>query len=252
MAKYRAISVIFSLYGFLVFLILMLVLFPAVVFASFFGRVTGGNMIYTICRFWTNSAFLMWGIRYQPIFEAPVERGHPMVFVFNHVSYIDIPMWLKATEGNHIRVLGKAEMARIPIFGYIYKEAAILVDRSNAAARAKSIRELKFFLSKNISVVIAPEGTFNMTSKPLGSFFDGAFRIAIETQTPIKPVVFPDVQERLNHHSIFSLSPGKSRAIFLPEIPVTDYTIEDIQLLKQRTYTAMEDALLRYKASWIK
>ncbi|RYG25438.1 MAG: 1-acyl-sn-glycerol-3-phosphate acyltransferase, partial [Chitinophagaceae bacterium] len=210
------------------------------------------NMIYSICRFWSESAFFLWGIRHYNIYESPLKGDHPVVYVFNHVSYIDIPMWLKATSGRHIRVLGKAEMAKIPIFGYIYKEAAILVDRSNAEARAKSLQELKYFLGKNISVVIAPEGTFNMTNQPLAPFFDGAFRIAIETRTPIRPVVFPDVEKRLSRHTVFTLSPGGSRAIFLPEISVEDYSISDIQLLKQKTYNVMEDALLRYKASWIK
>ncbi|RYG33924.1 MAG: 1-acyl-sn-glycerol-3-phosphate acyltransferase, partial [Chitinophagaceae bacterium] len=186
------------------------------------------------------------------IYEAPEKGDHPVVYVFNHVSYIDIPMWLKATKGRHIRVLGKAEMAKIPIFGYIYKEAAILVDRSDANARARSLKELKFFLEKNISVVIAPEGTFNLSNKPLAPFFDGAFRIAIETGTPIRPVIFPDAEKRLSGHSIFTLSPGRSRAVFLEEISVEDYSMSDIQTLKQRTFNVMEDALIRYNASWIK
>lgn len=243
---------IFSLYGFAVFLVFMIILFPAVVFSSFFGRVRGGNMIYKICRFWSDAAFFLWGIRQYNIYESPVKGDHPVVFVFNHISYIDIPMWLKATRPRRIRVLGKAEMASIPVFGYIYKEAAILVDRSSPNARAKSIKELKHFLGLNISVVIAPEGTFNMSNKPLADFYDGAFRIAIETNTPLRPVVFPDAEDRLSRHSVFTLSPGKSRAIFLPEISVEGYSISELQLLKQRTYAIMEEALYRYKATWIK
>jgi hypothetical protein len=48
--------------------------------------------------------------------------------------------------------------------------------------------------------------------------------------------------------SLFSLNPGKSRAIFLPEMdPGTDALT-----LKEKVYHIMEDGLIRYKASWIK
>ncbi len=87
----------------------------------------------------------------------------------------------------------------------------------NASNRARSVIKLKAVLKKNISVVIAPEGTFNMTDKPLKEFYDGAFRIAIETQTPIKPILFLDAYDRLNYKSIFSFTPGRSRAVYLEE-----------------------------------
>ena len=126
-----------------------------------------------------------------------------------------------------------------------------MVDRSNAEHRVKSVDILKSVLRKNISVVIAPEGTFNMTRDPLKSFYDGAFRIAIETQTPIKPVIFLDTYDRLNYKSIFSLTPGRSRSVFLAEINVSGYTMEDLPALKQIVYDKMESALLKYNASWI-
>jgi len=126
-----------------------------------------------------------------------------------------------------------------------------MVDRSDSVNRTKSVNVLKAVLRKNISVAIAPEGTFNMTGHPLKEFYDGAFRIAIETQTPIKPALFLDTYDRLNYHSIFSQSPGITRTVFLDEIDVKEYKIEDVKLLKQKVYDVMEAALIRYHASWI-
>ena len=243
---------LFSIYGFLVFLILMFLLFPFIVFASFMGKVQGGNAIYIICRFWADSCLLLWGIRHKNFFEAPHSPDHPCIFLFNHISYMDIPILMSSFRYQHVRVLGKAEMSRIPIFGFIYKKAVVSVDRSDAAHRAKSVHMLKAVLKKNISIVLAPEGTFNDTHQPLKEFYDGAFRIAIETQTPIKPVLFLDAYDRLNYKSIFSLLPGRSRAIYLHEIPVADYSTNDTALLKQKVYALMEQGLLKYKASWIR
>ena len=96
-----------------------------------------------------------------------------------------------------------------------------------------------------------PEGTFNETKHPLKEFFDGAFRIAIETQTPVKPVLFLDAYNRMHYKSILSLTPGISRSVFLEEISVEGLTLKDVQMLKQKTFVVMEEALLRYRASWV-
>jgi 1-acyl-sn-glycerol-3-phosphate acyltransferase len=164
---------------------------------------------------------------------------------------MDIPVIMKTFSRHHYRVLGKSEMGKIPVFGFIYRNAVVMVNRSNAAARAKSVSRLMAILKKNISIVIAPEGTFNMSNEPLKAFYDGAFRIAIETNTPVKPVLFLDAQDRLHHRSIFSLSPGRSRSVFLEEVPVTGLSVDDVPKLKQTVFDLMEEGLRRYKVSWI-
>ena len=110
---------------------------------------------------------------------------------------------------------------------------------------------MKSIINKGISVLVFPEGTFNETNKPLKHFYDGAFRVAIETGTPVKPVLLLDTYDRLHYRSIFSLTPGKSRAIFLEEIPTLDLTLNDVKYLKERIYALMEKKLLEYNATWI-
>lgn len=248
----RVIQVIYSIYAMVVFGLLMFILFLPVVFASLFGQIRGGNMIYRICTFWADAAMLLWGMPHKNIFDMPHNPDHPVIFVFNHISYLDIPILLKSFRYQHIRVLGKAEMAKLPVFGFIYKSAAILVERDNASHRARSVIKLKAVLKKNISVVIAPEGTFNMTDRPLKEFYDGAFRIAIETQTPIKPVIFLDAYDRLNYESIFSFTPGRSRTVYLEQVEVNNYSLDEVNKLKEKVYQVMEAGLIKHKASWIK
>ncbi len=143
-------------------------------------------------------------------------------------------------------------MSNIPFFGFIYKKAIVTVDRSSTGNRASSVRILKSVLRKNISIFMFPEGTFNETHKPLKDFYDGAFRIAIETQTPVKPVLFLDAYDRMHYKSILSLTPGKSRSVFLDEISVKGLTLKDLPALKQRVYDIMKGSLARYRATWIK
>ena len=111
---------------------------------------------------------------------------------------------------------------------------------------------MKSILKKGISIVVFPEGTFNMTPDPLKDFYDGAFRVAIDAQMSIKPFLLLDMYDRLNYKSVFSLTPGKSRAIFLEEIPVEGLVQKDLPVLKQKVYDLMNKNLREYKASWIK
>ena len=248
---YRIIGVIFTIYAFLLFTAFLLVIFPLVVIASFFGKIAGGNFIYWLCHRWSDFVLLMLGIFHRNSFETSHDCTKQYVFVFNHSSFLDIPILFKSVRRQHFRVLGKAEMAKIPLFGYIYKNAVVMVERDKAEKRAKSVKQLISVLRKGISVVISPEGTFNMSDKPLKEFYDGAFKIAIETKTPIKPILILDAYDRMHYRSIFSLNPGRSRSVFLEEVSVDGLTLNDVASLREKVYKLMEEGLIRYKASWI-
>lgn len=209
-------------------------------------------MIYRISRFWADAFFCMVGINYSKIDEQPHDVDEEYIIVSNHISYLDIPMMMKVIRGQKVRILGKAEMNKVPVFGAIYKRGTVSVDRSSSEARYKSTHELINFIRKKISVFICPEGTFNTTRRPLKSFYDGAFRIAIETQKPVLPVLFLDTYDRLNYENFFSLNPGKCRSVFLAQTITEGMTYEDLPLLKEKIYKQMAEALIRYHASWIK
>jgi 1-acyl-sn-glycerol-3-phosphate acyltransferase len=142
-------------------------------------------------------------------------------------------------------------MAKIPIFGFIYKNAIVTVDRSSAENRIKSVLILKSILKKGISILVFPEGTFNTTHLPLKEFYDGAFRIAIETGTSIKPVLLLDAYERMHYKSIFCLNPGKSRSLFLPAVSVEGLTVKDVAALKEKVFEMMKKELVVRGAKWI-
>lgn len=230
----------------------MLLVFPLVVVATLWGKTRGGNFIYRLCRFWTDGWFLLIGIRQKNIYHGSPNNSRQYIFIANHISYLDIPMILKSIRHHFIRVLGKYEMKRVPVFGFIYRSAVVMVDRSDPGERSKSVRQLKSVLNRGISIFIYPEGTFNETHQPLKDFYDGAFRIAIETQTPIRPILFLDTYRRLHYGSLFSLNPGRCRTVFMDEVSVEGLSHHDVPMLKNKVYQAMEQMLVEYNADWIK
>lgn len=246
----RFLRLIYCIYALGTFVLCMLLVIPPVVIASFFGKVRGGNFIYRLCSCWSDAWFFLIGIRHRNFYEHQHDRSKQYIFVANHISYLDAPVIVK-TIRQKVRALGKAEVAKVPLFGFIYRNAVVTVNRSSAAHRANSVRILKSVIRRGISIFIFPEGTFNETGKPLKELYDGAFRIAIETQTPIKPILFLDTFHRMHYRSVFSLTPGRCRSVFLKEIPVEGLTGRDVEMLKQKVQQVMEQKLKEYKSGWI-
>jgi 1-acyl-sn-glycerol-3-phosphate acyltransferase len=247
----RILRLLYFFYAALLFITLMIPVAIFSVFASLAGALRGGNLIYGACRIWADIWFPLVGIVHtNTCLDNDIPPG-PCIFIANHISWLDAALIPKIFR-TPIRPLGKAEAGRIPIFGFIYKKAVVSVDRSSPESRRQSISRLKSTLRKGVSVLVFPEGTFNETHQPLAPFFDGAFRIAIETGMPIRPVVILDSYARLPYFDNLALNPGRSRAVFLDDIPTDGLGTADIPMLRELARNRMEAALRSYDADWIK
>ncbi|MEZ5017934.1 MAG: lysophospholipid acyltransferase family protein [Flavipsychrobacter sp.] len=170
------------------------------------------------------------------------------IFAGNHISYMDTVV-IYAAISKYFRTLGKKEMSSIPLFGFIYKQMAILVDRSSPHSRARSVRLMNRVLRNESNVGIFPEGTFNETDKPLKEFYDGAFKLAINTQTPIVPFIMLDTVHRWHYSAWWRLWPGRNRVVFLEPVAVEGLTLNDLPALKNEVYKRMETTLIAYNGN---
>jgi 1-acyl-sn-glycerol-3-phosphate acyltransferase len=244
------IRLVYCLYALLLFITGMLCALPFVAIFSLQAAPAGGNRIYRACRVWDTVWLTLIGIRHDIVYESGPDPTRQYIFISNHISYLDIPMILRAVKRDALRILGKMEMAKVPVFGFIYRKAVVMVDRSSAQERSRSVRELKGVLSMGVSIFIFPEGTFNGTGQVLKEFYDGAFRIAIETQTPLQPILFLGTYELMHYSSILRLRPGRLRSVYLPVVEVEGLSLGDLPGLKEQVYRQMEAALVRHGAPW--
>ena len=112
------------------------------------------------------------------------------MIVANHTSMTDIMLMLAILDNPFVFV-GKQELAKIPLFGFFYKRTCILVDRNNAQSKRAVFDSAQNRLNRGLSVCIFPEGGVpDDESIVLDTFKDGAFRLAIEHQIPIIPILF--------------------------------------------------------------
>jgi len=246
----KPLHLLYIIYAFSLFVILMIPVFIWSLLVLPFGRVKGANLIYYGCIVWADVWLFLVFIIHRNFYLQEPRKDQSYIYVSNHISYLDAALVPRVLR-DPIRPLGKVELAKVPIFGFIYRNVIVTVDRSSPENRTRSVMLLKSMLQKGISVLVFPEGTFNTSHKPLKPFYDGAFRVAIETGTPIKPVLLLNTYDLMHYRSIFSLRPGISRSVFLPEISVEGYTLDELPQLKMQVHAAMEFALIEYGASWI-
>jgi 1-acyl-sn-glycerol-3-phosphate acyltransferase len=142
------------------------------------------------------------------------------------------------------KFLAKKELTKVPLFGLIVKRLCVLVDRTDPNSRKKSIRYLKKTLDEGYSVFIYPEGTRNRSKEPLGNFHKGAFRIAIETQTPIAIETIVGIDNVSATAASVDLSPGGVKVIWSKPIPTEGLTMKDIPSLISQVRTKMEQHLI--------
>lgn len=237
---------IYVSYAILVFVVVMVALLPFIVLPFFFGEIAGGKIGFFFLRMWGWCFSTAIGVTYKYIDRDKINSKNAYIFTCNHRSFLDSVAMVLSIRGQ-FRPLGKIEMSKVPIFGFIYKYVVVMVDRSNPESRRKSLVALKHKLQQNISVFIFPEGRMNQTENLLTSFYDGAFRLAIETQTPIVPMIMLNTAELLPRRSILFLRPGTITTVYADPIPTTGLTIEDTTSLKLQVYEQMYALLEKYK-----
>jgi 1-acyl-sn-glycerol-3-phosphate acyltransferase len=219
----------------------MIILLPGIIIPFFFGRKFGW-IGYRFLWLWSWIFSKLNNIPYTFYGRENFEKGKAYIYISNHTSFLDIP-GLCLTIPGEFRPLAKKELLKIPVFGWIAQAAAVIVDRSSGASRKKSMDMLKSILDDGISILIFAEGTQNRSSEPLQPFKDGAFRIAIDTQQPILPMVVIGAGKLMPPGKAY-IEHGKVKVVVGKEISTQGLTLDDLPALKRKTFDVMEKLIL--------
>lgn len=170
-------------------------------------------------------------------------RERPCIYIANHQSAYDVPVLAELHLPNTV-VVGKKELTRIPLFGWLYRVTGnVLIDRSNTAHAVGRLKEAEAAIrEQGVSVWIFPEGTRGKSRGKLLPFKKGGFYMAIATGAPLVPVVVGPLAE------VFDLKrriarPGTVSVRVLEPIPTTGMSESDVEELIRLARTRMEEAL---------
>lgn len=202
-------------------------------------------LFFKLARVWSKFILIGMGFRLKITKEQDLEKGKSYMFIANHTSMIDIMIMLVSVKTNPFVFVGKKELARIPLFGFFYKKTCILVDRSSAKSRQAVFLRAQKRLQSGLSICIFPEGGVPDDSVILDTFKDGAFRLAINHQTPIVPLTFLDNKKRFSY-ILFSGGPGVMRVIQHKFIETKGLTIEDTKKINNQAREIILKSLEMY------
>lgn len=190
-----------------------------------------------ISKVWIRIFFFLVGCRLKIVGKKNFKAGQNYVITCNHNSFMDVPVATPFIPRAN-KTIAKAEMAKIPLFGLIYKRGSVLVDRNDRKSREDSFKKMKQVLEMGMDMCIYPEGTRNKTELPLKDFHSGAFRLAIETNTPIIPALIFNTKKVLPAGK-FYFRPAKIELHFLPEVQINEG--EDYEFLKKKIHGIMTE-----------
>ncbi|HYE56730.1 MAG TPA: lysophospholipid acyltransferase family protein [Chitinophagaceae bacterium] len=229
---------IWAVWGLIMFVATLLIAAIPIWMTNAIKEPRGTEVFRRISKAWMNIYLALIGCLVRVKGKANFKKGQTYIVVCNHNSLMDVPLSTPFIPGPN-KTIAKIEMARIPVFGMIYKRGSVLVDRKSDESRRRSIDEMKQVLAKGMHMCIYPEGTRNKTGQPLKSFYEGAFKLASDTGTPIIPTLIFNTATVLPASKKFFLWPKTLRIHFLEPVMVNKN--EDAQALKEKVFKIMWD-----------
>ncbi len=240
MSAIRKILILFwRIWFYIITLLTIIIAFPFLVIII--SQEKWYPVFFKIAHWWAVIILFLMGLIPEITAEEEIKRGKSYVFCPNHTSMIDIMLMLSVTTSPFV-FLGKQELARIPVFGYIYKRTCILVDRDSSKSKNKAFLAAQKRLRNGLSICIFPEGKVpDDENTVLDAFHNGAFRLSTDFGIPIVPIIFYDCKKRFSY-TFFKGGPGKLRVKIHTFLYPTG-ELSDRNKLKQKTFDTMYNEL---------
>ncbi|WMX14460.1 MULTISPECIES: 1-acyl-sn-glycerol-3-phosphate acyltransferase [unclassified Aureispira] len=218
---------------------------------NFLSGKKAANAAYFVTKWWgkTLLAAMLVRVTSEGLEKIDPEAG-AYVLVSNHLSVVDIPICM-STAPVPFSFLAKQEVDKLPIVGYLARNMHVYVDRKSKESRKQTLERMKAHIDSGHSIHIYAEGTRNKTNELLQDFYDGAFKLAIETQQPIVAMTICDSDKVSTPKKPFLGSPAWVHCIWDAPISTKGMTVEnDLEHLKTIVRERILHNLERYHATY--
>ena len=222
---------------------LVFILFMPALF--FFTAIIKNEIIVAhLTRYWSKLTIYLSFIFPKIEWEEKLSKSEQYIFCPNHVSTLDVPLIL-AILPVPLQYIGKAEIAKIPLFGYFYKNNSVVVDRANRKNSYTAFLKAGEKLSKGINMCFFPEGGIPKENVFLKKFKNGPFRLALEQEVKIVPITLPD-NKRMFPGEYFKGYPGVVRIKVHKAIDPNSLAEKSIENLNTSVYNTIFEQLNTY------
>ena len=237
-------SSVWRLWFLIVFVIVFICFLPLLFF--FTAIYKNSRIVCHLTRYWSKLTLWLSFIFPKIEWEEKLNKKEPYIFCPNHVSTLDIPFVL-AILPNPLQFMGKAEIAKLPLFGYFYKNNSVIVDRENRKDSYLAFLKAAEKLNKGLSMCIFPEGGIPKASVFLKKFKNGPFKLAIEQNIKIVPITLPD-NKKMFPQEYFKGTPGIVRAKVHKAIDPITLNEKTTKNLNITVYNTIFEQLKKYES----
>lgn len=238
--------VLWKLWFVLNFIFTLLLLYP--VFLVLLSRESLFGTAFHVMRFWAKWLSLSAGLIPSVTYEIDTSKiPKPCIFISNHSSYLDIILSCVAVPQYFVFV-GKQELDKAPLFRIFFKRMHILVNRKSNVDSHRAYLRAGEKIDKGQSVFIFPEATIS-SGGTLIPFKNGAFKLAIDKQVPIVPLIYPDNWKHLQNGGFLTSNgkPGILRAIVRNAVETKGMTNADLIPLREKLKSIIQESLEQHK-----
>ncbi len=219
---------IWAAWGLISFLSTFLLIFLPSMCCYFFKDEKKGQAYFIwISKIWMRIWLFLIGCSLKVSGKENLEKNQNYIVVFNHNTMLDIPLSCPFVPGAN-KTIAKDSFAKIPLFGTFYKRGAVLVNRKSEKSRTKSYEMMKTVLNDGMHMCIYPEGTRNRSNELLKTFYDGAFKLSIDSKKEIIPCIMKGTKEAMPIHKFMYLLPTKLSMQFLPPIASENLSAKEL------------------------
>ena len=236
-------SSIWRLWFLIVFMLVFIAFMPLLFF--FTAIVKNHIIVAHLTRYW--SKLTVWLSFLFPVveWEETLDKRGNYIFCPNHVSTLDIPLIL-AVLPVPLQYIGKAELAKLPLFGYFYKNNSVIVNRENRRDSYAAFLKAGERLKQGLSMCIFPEGGIPKTDIFLKRFKNGPFRLAIEQGITVIPITLGD-NKSMFPQEYFKGRPGIVRVKVHKAIAPANLEEKTIESLNTSVYNTIFEQLKNYE-----
>ncbi len=228
---------IWAVWALSTFVISFLIILGPSLLTGIFPDPKGQDYFIKIAREWIRIWLFIIGCKLIVKGKEHFRKGETFIITCNHNSFMDPPLSSPFILGPN-KTIAKSTFTKVPFFGWYYKRGGVMVNRKSDESRRKSYEDMKRVLKTGMHMCIYPEGTRNRTDNPLKPFYNGAFKLSVETGHAILPAVLFNTKKVLPPGKFLYGWPGKMEIHFLPPVSPNGLSPEE---LKEHVFNTMRD-----------
>lgn len=228
---------IWAVWALSAFVISFLIILGPSLLTGIFPDPKGQDYFIKIARAWIRIWLCIIGCKLIVKGKEHFSKGETFIITCNHNSFMDPPLSSPFILGPN-KTIAKSTFTKVPFFGWYYKRGGVMVNRKSDESRRKSYEDMKRVLKTGMHMCIYPEGTRNRTDNPLKPFYNGAFKLSVETGHAILPAVLFNTKKVLPPGKFLYGWPGKMEIHFLPPVSPNGLSPEE---LKEHVFNTMRD-----------